>query len=44
MVILEFLTKKRIKLLSNPPYSPDLTPADNILFPKLKKEKGRASP
>jgi hypothetical protein len=44
MVILEFLAKKRIKLLSHPPYSPDLTPADYILFPKLKKEKGRASP
>jgi hypothetical protein len=43
-VILEFLAKKRIKLLSHPPYSPDLTPADYILFPKLKKEKGRASP
>ena len=44
MVILEFLAKKSIKLLSHPPYSPDLTPADYILFPKLKKEKGRASP
>jgi hypothetical protein len=33
MVILEFLAKKRIKLLSHPPYSPDLTPADYILFP-----------
>ena len=28
MVILEFLAKKSIKLLSHPPYSPDLTPAD----------------
>ena len=36
--------KTRIKLFSHPPYSPDLTPADYILFPKLKKEKGRASP
>ena len=44
MVILKFLAKKRIKLLSHPPYSPDLTPADYFLFPKLKKEKGRASP
>ena len=44
MVIHEFLAKKSIKLLSHPPYSPDLTPADYILFPKLKKEKGRASP
>ena len=30
--------KKRIKLLSHPPYSSDLTPADYFLFPKLKKE------
>jgi hypothetical protein len=38
MVIHELLAKKRIKLLSHPPYSPDLTPADYFLFPKLKKE------
>ncbi len=38
MVILEFLAKKRIKLLSHPPYSPDLNPADYFLFRKLKKE------
>ncbi len=30
--------KKRIKLLSHPPYSFDLAPADCFLFPKLKKE------
>ena len=30
--------KKRIRLLSNPPYSFDLAPADYFLFPKLKKE------
>jgi hypothetical protein len=30
--------KKRIKLLSRPPYSSDLSPADYFLFPKLKKE------
>jgi hypothetical protein len=34
----EFLAKKNIKLLSHPPYSPDLAPADYFLFPKLKKE------
>ena len=38
MVIHEFLAKKRIKLLSNPPFSPNLIPADYFLFPKLKKE------
>ena len=30
--------KKRIKLLSHPPYSSELAPADYFLFPKLKKE------
>ncbi len=30
--------KKRIKLLSHPPYSFDLAPADYFHFPKLKKE------
>jgi histone-lysine N-methyltransferase SETMAR len=34
----EFLAKKNIKLLSHPPYSPDLAPADYVLFPKPKKE------
>ena len=34
MVIHEFLAKKRIKLLSRPPYSSDLAPADYfLLFP-----------
>ena len=38
MVILEFLAKKCIKLLSHPPYLFDLAQADYFLFPKLKKE------
>jgi histone-lysine N-methyltransferase SETMAR len=37
-MVQEFLAKKEIKLLSHPPYSPDLAPADFFLFPKLKKE------
>ncbi len=32
------MAKKRIKMLSHPPYSPDLAQADHFLFPKLKKE------
>jgi transposase len=32
----EFLTKQGIPMLSHPPYSPDLAPADFFLFPKLK--------
>jgi hypothetical protein len=37
-VVQEFLAKKRFKLLSHPPYSSDLAPADYVLFPRLKKE------
>ena len=33
--------KKRISLINHPPYSPDLSPCDYFLFPKLKtKMKG----
>ena len=33
--------KKRISLINHPPYSPDLSPCDYFLFPKLKtKLKG----
>ena len=32
----EFLMKKRIFLINYPPYSPDLSPCDYFLFPKLK--------
>jgi histone-lysine N-methyltransferase SETMAR len=36
-VVSEFLSKRGIPVLSHPPYSPDLAPADSfILFPKLK--------
>ena len=28
--------KKRISLINHPPYSPDLSPCDYFLFPKLK--------
>ena len=32
----EFLAKHEIKVIAQPPYSPDLTPCDFFLFPKLK--------
>jgi len=32
----EFLTKNGIPLVPQPPYSPDLSPWDFVLFPKLK--------
>ena len=39
----EFLAKKGISLVPQPPYSPDLSPCDFFLFPKLKFHlKGRA--
>ena len=36
--IREFLVKKNIPVLPHPPYSPDLTPCDFYLFPKLKSK------
>ena len=32
----EFLAKKRISVVPQPPYSPDLCPCDFFLLPKLK--------
>jgi hypothetical protein len=32
----EILTKKDIPVVPKPPYSPDLSPCDFFLFPKLK--------
>jgi len=32
----QFLVNKNITVLENPPYSPDLTPCDFFLFPKIK--------
>ena len=32
----EFLTKNSTNLIEQPPYSPDMAPADFFLFPKLK--------
>jgi transposase len=36
--ITEFLAKKDIPTLPQPPYSPDLAPCDFTLFPKLKSK------
>ena len=37
----QFLTPKNVRVLYHPPYSPDLSPPDYFLFPKLKmKLKG----
>ena len=32
-----FLASKKVKVLNHPPYSPDLSPCDFFLFPRLKK-------
>jgi histone-lysine N-methyltransferase SETMAR len=38
----EYLAKKKMAVFPHPPYSPDLSPCDFILFPKMKtKLKGR---
>ena len=34
----DFLAKNHIQLLEHSPYSPDLTPANFFLFPKLIRE------
>jgi len=42
LLIREFLTKHEVSVVPQPPYSPDLAPADFFLFPKLKFSlKGR---
>ena len=37
ILVTNYLTKMGIKTVPQPPYSPDLTPCDFWLFPKLKK-------
>ncbi|CAF1549287.1 unnamed protein product [Adineta ricciae] len=34
----EFLTQNSVESYQNPPYSPDLSPCDFFLFPRLKKQ------
>ena len=36
-VIKSFLAFEKVKVLTHPPYSPDLSPCDFFLFPRLKK-------
>ena len=37
----QFLTKNSMTQLLYPPYSPDLAPCDFVLFPQMKKVKGK---
>jgi hypothetical protein len=42
VAVQEFLARKQVCVLHHPPYSPDLSPYDYFLFPKLKLPlKGR---
>lgn len=36
IIVKEFLTKNSTNIIEQPPYSPDMAPADFFLFPKLK--------
>ena len=36
-VVKSFLDSEKVKVLNHPPYSPDLSPFDFFLFPRLKK-------
>ncbi|KAG5306013.1 MOS1T transposase, partial [Acromyrmex insinuator] len=36
ILVAQFLAKRKVTVITHPPYSPDLAPADFFLFPKLK--------
>ena len=36
-VVKSFLASEKVKVLNHPPYSPDLSPCDFFLFPRVKK-------
>ena len=36
-VVKSFLASGKVKVLNHPPYSPDLSPCDFFLYPRLKK-------
>ena len=38
LIVRRFLAKNNVCVLNHPPYSPDLAPCDNFLFPKLKMQ------
>ena len=40
-VVVDFLSKQKVNVLTRPPYSPDLSPCDFFLFPRLKKDLSR---
>ena len=38
--VVNFLASVKVEILNHPPYSPDLSPCDFFLFPRLKKCSG----
>ena len=38
--LVSFLASEKVKVLNHPPYSPDLSPCDVFLFPRLKMLSG----
>ena len=36
-VVKSFLASEKVKVLNHPPYSPDLSPCDFFLFPRLQE-------
>ena len=36
-IVKSFLASEKVKVLNHPPYSPDLSPCDFFLFPRLRK-------
>ena len=40
-VVKSFLASEKVKVLNHPPYSPELSPCDFFLFPRLKKMLSR---
>jgi histone-lysine N-methyltransferase SETMAR len=37
-MVMDWMAARQFKVIEHPPYSPDLTPADFFLFPKVKRE------
>ena len=40
-VVKSFLASEKVRVLNHPPYSPDLSPCDLFLFPRLEKMLSR---
>ena len=38
-VVKSFLASEKVKVLNHPPYSPDLSPCDFFLFPRLRVKR-----